>query len=150
MQCQLKEGAKKPMKHHESDAGFDLFALCEEKEMYTVWPKSRKVIHTGVSVKIPENYCGFIKPRSGLAVKFGIDVLGGVIDSGYTGELKVILYNSSNKRFFIKNHQKIAQLVCLPIMQCSEMEVVEELFNDSENQSRGKKGFGSSGDFEPI
>jgi dUTP pyrophosphatase len=122
---------------NETDAGIDICAA----EFATILPLSRKAISTGISVEIPGGYYGRIAPRSGLALKSGIDVMAGVVDSGYRGEIKVILYNTDNDRHFcIAPGDKIAQLI---IEKHYNFEFVEaSKLTDSE---RGEKGFGSSG-----
>ena len=96
--AKLEEDAKIPNKANSSDAGFDLYAI----EDVTIPSKSRALVKTGISMAIPENHVGLIWPRSGLAVKAGIDTLAGVIDSGYRGEVCIVLQNHSNHNYDIK------------------------------------------------
>ena len=98
------------------------------------------VFHTGLAMEIPEGYVGLIWPRSGLAVKNGIDVFAGVIDSGYRGEIKVCLYNSSDWNVDFKAGERIAQII-IQKLEYVEMLEVEHL----QDSSRGEGGFGSSG-----
>ena len=103
----------------------------------------RALISTGVAIAIPEGFAGFVQPRSGLALKHGITCLNtpGLIDSGYRGELKVLLINTDpNETFEVNKGERIAQLVIQKVEECNFQEV-EEL-PDSE---RGETGFGSSG-----
>jgi len=101
------------------------------------------LISTGVAIAIPEGFAGFVQPRSGLALKHGITCLNtpGLIDSGYRGELKVLLVNTDpSEAFEVNKGERIAQLVIKRVEEC-DFQVVEEL-PDSE---RGETGFGSSG-----
>ena len=135
----IKQDATIPTKAHENDAGFDLYALNTQGDN-TDLPTPIRIINTGIAMEIPEGYFGLIKPRSGLSAKEGIDVLAGVVDSGYRGEIKVVL-QSSNARGIrvIARGEKIAQIIILPLPQV-KLEIVEEL----EESERGEKGFGSS------
>lgn len=126
----------RPSKANPGDAGWDLRA----SEDTLIRPGFRSLVPTGAAVELPDGTAGFIWPRSGLAVKHGIDVLAGLIDSGYRGEIKVALVNHGAEAFVIERGDRIAQLVVAPI-NTDEAEFVDEL-NDSE---RSDKGFGSSG-----
>jgi dUTP pyrophosphatase len=133
----LKEDAKVPFRAHPTDAGADLFS----NEDCSISSGERKIVSTGISIEIPEGYYGRIAPRSGLAAKNGIDVLAGVIDSSYRGEIKVVLLNTDkNNDFAIKKNDKIAQLI-IEKHYNFEFEVVNSL----EETSRGTGGFGSTG-----
>lgn len=134
----LEEEALSPSYANPGDAGADLKAS-EDK---TVLSGQTEIIPTGVSVAIPKGYVGFITPRSGLAAKHGITVLNapGTIDSGYRGELKVILHNTSAEPFEIKKYERIGQLVIVPFVHAHFTPV--ESLDDSE---RGQGGFGSTG-----
>jgi len=132
--------AKPPKRANPMDAGADLHALGN----WTLWPGSRAVVNTGVSVAIPEGFYGQIAPRSGLAANYGVAVLGGVIDSGYRGEIRVILLNTETNTAAlpvrISNGDRIAQLIILPI-SLAEFSPVESL----PDTTRGESGFGSTG-----
>lgn len=131
----LDEGAIMPMKAHDSDAGFDLFA----RERKSVWRHSSEIFDTGVHIEIPKGYVGFLKSKSGLNIKH--DISGeGVIDSGYTGSIVCKLYNENINNYIVEKGDKIIQLVILPIPEV-ELELVDE-FKETE---RGNNGFGSSG-----
>lgn len=135
---QLSKDAKAPYKSRESDAGYDLFCI----EDVMVRAGERVGIKTGVAVAIPKGYVGLIWPRSGLAVKNGIDVLAGVIDSGYTGEIVVCLLNTDtfyDNPFKFKKGDKIAQIIFQPYLTFDLQEV-----QSLESTDRGTKGFGSS------
>jgi len=104
-----------PTKAHQSDAGFDLHALVSTGDP-TDLPISFRTIGTGIAMEIPEGYFGLIKPRSGLSTKEGIDVLAGVVDSGYRGEIKVVLQSSHARGVrMISRGEKIAQILILPL-----------------------------------
>jgi dUTP pyrophosphatase len=132
----LEEGAKMPTKAHDTDAGFDLYAPKD----FVVRCGSSATIDTGVHIEIPKGYCGFLKSKSGLNVKNGINGEG-VIDAGYTGSIVAKLYNHE-KTLHFKEGQKIIQIVFLPIP-----DVELELTNSFEATERGDNGFGSSGRF---
>ena len=132
----LTESAQMPFKAHRTDAGFDLFA----DEDAWVFAKQRQTIKTGISFDMPENMAGLIWPRSGLSVKKGIDVLAGVVDSGYRGEIMVCLYNTSDEDVEINNGDRIAQIIF------QEVPEVGITVTDSLGSSqRGSDGFGSTG-----
>ena len=134
----LNPEAQTPVRQHPDDAGLDLFSVED-----TVIPaQGRTVVGTGISVAIPKGYAGFIQPRSGLAAKRGITVLNtpGLIDSGYRGELLVILYNTNLYNYAeIGKGDRIAQLVILPVA-FPELVEVSEL----EKSDRGEGGLGST------
>ena len=122
------------------DAGADLVAA---ESVVLDAGGGRALISTGVAIAIPEGFAGFVQPRSGLALKHGITCLNtpGLIDSGYRGELKVLLVNTDpSEAFEVNKGERIAQLVIQKVEECDFQEV-EEL-PDSE---RGETGFGSSG-----
>lgn len=132
----LLERAKLPQRQHESDAGYDLSAY----EDGTILARSSLLVRTGVSMAIPMGFYGRVAPRSGLACKSGIDVGAGVIDSGYRGEIKVLLRNTSDLPFNFRAGERIAQLI---IEKChsATFEVVENL----DETERKSGGFGSTG-----
>lgn len=120
-----------------SDAGLDLCA----SEGCVIPSGHRTATPTGIALEIPEGYYGRVAPRSGLAVKHGIDVLAGVVDSGYRGEIKVVLLNTdSEKSFEIRRGDRIAQLI---IEKHYNFELEEA--SDLTDSDRGSLGFGSSG-----
>jgi dUTP pyrophosphatase len=134
----LREDAVVPSRAYAGDAGLDL-AACERVELP---PGERALVGTGLAVAIPDGHAGFVQPRSGLAVKHGITIVNtpGLVDSGYRGELKVILHNTdARETFVVERGMRIAQLVVVEIPGVDPVEV-EEL-PDSE---RGARGFGSS------
>ena len=134
----LHDDAVVPERAYAGDAGLDLVA-CEGAE---IGPGERAVVGTGLAVAIPEGHAGFVQPRSGLAAKHGITVLNtpGLIDSGYRGELRVILFNTDrSESFTVEPGMRIAQLVVMPLasLETAEVEVLP-------GTERGVRGFGSS------
>ena len=128
-----------PAYAHDDDAGCDLMSVQD----LIIEPGERAIVPTGLAVAIPEGHAGFIQPRSGLAAKNGISVVNGpgLIDSGYRGEIKVILINHDpRKSFHIKRCEKIAQLVIQKVAKAS-FNIVEDLYDTK----RGAGGFGSTG-----
>lgn len=127
---------------HTADAAADLVS----SSSYTIDPHSRVAVGCGLVVAIPRGYAGLIMPRSGLALKHGITVLNapGVIDSGYRGEVKVILYNSDKSHTYTVNSgDKVAQLMIIKLLNIRFME--EQESNLPKGDERGAEGFGSSG-----
>ena len=133
--CQLQPGAKLPQRAHASDAGADLFAL----ESCEIYPGEQKLVDTGVAVKIPRGFAGFIFNRSSQG-KQGITIPHsvGVIDADYRGNLKVLLKNISEDPYEISAGDRIAQLV----VQRVELPTFRDAWNDTQ---RGTGGFGSTG-----
>lgn len=134
----LTNTAKLPDKANLFDAGLDLY--CDEKEVVTLAPGQRKLFSTGISMAIPRGFVGLIWPRSGHAVKKGLDTMAGVIDSGYRNEIKVLLINESSSFQTIYPKDKIAQM----LLQHSPDFTPVSVDNLNET-SRGENGFGSSG-----
>lgn len=131
------ESAKLPFRSNSTDAGADLYSI----EEIRISPLSRVIVGTGISIEIPDNTYARIAPRSGLAAKYGIDVLAGVVDSGYRGEIKVVLYNTDKEKMFKVNiGDRIAQLI---IESCQITEIIE--VNNINDTTRSNNGFGSSG-----
>jgi dUTP pyrophosphatase len=135
----LKEEAVLPSRAHEGDAGLDLYA-CEPAH---IGPGERWGVGTGVGVEIPEGHAGLVLPRSGLARDHGIALVNapGLIDSGYRGELRVLLLNTDPAETFrVEPGDRIAQLVLTPIVtpEVAETSALTE-------SARGQGGFGSSG-----
>lgn len=119
-------------------AGYDLYST----DGFIIMPGHRVVVTTGVAVELPSGTYGRIAPRSGLAVKHGIDVLAGVVDQDYTGEIKVVLVNTDLRRaFMIRPGYRIAQLI---LENYTSADVVEVPY--VQETQRGDGGFGSTGD----
>jgi dUTP diphosphatase len=134
----LRDDAVVPSRAYAGDAGLDL-AACERVELA---PGARALVGTGLAVAIPAGYAGFVQPRSGLAAKHGITIVNtpGLVDSGYRGELKVILHNTDGREtFVVEPGMRIAQLVLLPVPGVDPVEVAELPASE-----RGERGFGSS------
>jgi dUTP pyrophosphatase len=134
----LREDATVPVRAYPGDAGLDL-AACER---VALGPGERAIVGTGLAVAIPEGYAGFVQPRSGLAARHGITIVNapGLVDSGYRGEIQVVLLNTDREETFTAEAgERIAQFVILPVPGISLREVGE--LPPSE---RGVRGFGSS------
>jgi dUTP pyrophosphatase len=134
----LRPGAEVPVGAYAGDAGLDL-ATCERVEL---GPGERAVVPTGIAVAIPEGYAGFVQPRSGLAARDGITVVNspGLIDSGYRGEIRVVLLNTDRERTWVASPgERIAQLVILAVPELAVCEV-----DELPQSERGARGFGSS------
>ena len=134
----LREDAVVPERAYEHDAGLDL-AACERVELA---PGERAMVPTGLAVAIPEGYAGFVQPRSGLAARHGITIVNtpGLVDSGYRGELQVVLLNTDEReRFVVEPGMRIAQLVIVPVPGVDPVEVDELPASE-----RGVRGFGST------
>lgn len=132
----LSEKAKIPSQATFSDAWYDLFSV----ESYELKPGERKLFKTNISTAIPHGYYWRIAPRSGLAYKHGIDVLAGVIDSGYRGDIGIILINFWTEDFVVNEWDKIAQFI---IEKCHYVEW-QEVTELPESQ-RGEWGYWSTG-----
>lgn len=132
----LSENATLPTQGSEYAAGYDLYAA----EQGVVPSECRLLIKTNISVSIPDGYYGRIAPRSGLAYKSGIDVMAGVIDADYRGDIGVILYNTDVKDFEFQKGDRIAQLI---IEKCHKVEWQE--VSELEDSVRSEGGFGSTG-----
>lgn len=136
MKIVLDKDAKMPTRAHDTDAGLDLYSM----EDTIVSAKESAVFDTGVHIELPPDTVGYIKGKSGLNVKHGIVVPDGTVDEGYTGSIRVKLYNLSGYDYKVNKGDKICQLVIHPILK-PELEVVDSLA-DTE---RGSGGFGSTG-----
>ena len=136
MKIILDEGAKMPTRAHADDAGLDLYS----RENRVIFPHSSATFNTGVHVEIPRGYVGMIKSKSGLNVKYGL-TSEGVLDCGYTGSIRVKLYNHSSEAYTVAAGDKISQLVIMPII-APELELVKAFGAETE---RGDNGFGSTG-----
>lgn len=134
----IEDGCPTPDFAHDGDAGMDL----RSKENVTIPPRGQALVKTGIRISIPNNYVAQVCSRSGLALKEGVFVLNapGIIDSGYRGEVGVILFNTTIHPYEVSVGDKVAQLVVQEVM-IPLWQVVEEL----DETSRGEGGFGSSG-----
>jgi len=127
-----------PRKAHPDDAAYDLRA----NTSITIAAGEIKLVKTGLFLELPNGYEAQVRPRSGLALKYGISVHNspGTIDAGYRGEVGVILFNASNNDFIVKRGERIAQMV---IQKLSPVELV--LVDELADSQRGSGGFGSTG-----
>jgi dUTP pyrophosphatase len=135
----LSAAARPPAQAHDGDAGYDLHAA----EAVTIEPGERASVGTGIAVAIPEGQAGLVIPRSGLAARHGISVVNapGLIDSGYRGEVRVLLLNTDRAEpFSVEPGDRIAQLVLVSV-ETPELEEVAAL----DETARGAAGFGSTG-----
>ena len=136
----LDKSLELPQRAKPGDAGLDLYAAIDAT---LEAGGGRALVPTGLAISIPEGYAGFVQPRSGLALKHGVTCLNtpGLIDSGYRGELKVILVNTDPAQAYeVKKGERIAQLVIQEVAQ-TRLKEVDEL----PSSSRGDGGFGSTG-----
>ncbi len=134
----IDPAAQLPSYAHPGDAGMDIRSI----EELTLAPGARALVHTGLVMQLPPNAEAQVRPRSGLALKHGVTVLNtpGTIDSGYRGEVGVILANFGQEPFVVEKGMKIAQIVVAPVEQAEIEEVLE-----TDATERGAGGFGSTG-----
>lgn len=134
----LRPEARMPTMANSGDAAFDLYSTIDR----ILRPGERVAVSTGLAIEIPKGYEGQVRPRSGLAMHNGVTTLNspGTIDSGYRGEVRVILINHGDEDFHIKRGMRVAQLAIRPVPRI-EFEEVDEL----EDSERGSGGFGSTG-----
>jgi len=130
--------ARIPAYAHEGDSGLDLYSV----EETVIEPGERKTVKTGLQISMPKGFEAQVRPKSGLASKFGVTVLNtpGTIDSGYRGEIMVIMANLGKETYKVEKGKKIAQMV---IAKVEEAEIEET--NSLEDSSRKEGGFGSTG-----
>jgi dUTP pyrophosphatase len=134
----IRPDAVLPSRAYDGDAGLDLPAV----EALVLGPGERAVVGTGLAVAVPDGHAGFVQPRSGLAAKHGITIVNapGLVDSGYRGEVKVVLLNTGDEPFQVEPGMRIAQFVVLPVATVEPVEVDELPATE-----RGERGHGSSG-----
>ena len=137
----LDEEIKSPSYAYETDSGFDLFSTIDT----ILEPLERVLIPTGLKIDIPENYEVQVRTKSGLAFNRGLMVLNspGTVDQGYTGEIKVILFNASSEQNKIEKGMKIAQAVVCPVINGKWVNLVRK--EKVESKDRNENGFGSTG-----
>ena len=134
----LRDDAVVPTRAYDGDAGLDL-ASCER---VVLEPGARATVGTGLAVAVPDGYAGFVQPRSGLAARNGITIVNapGLVDSGYRGELQIVLLNTdASEAFVVEPGMRIAQLVIVPVVLAEPTEVAE-----LPSTERNERGFGSS------
>jgi dUTP pyrophosphatase len=127
-----------PNRAHDTDAGLDI--CCSESVVIPA--REHVLVSTGIACEFPKNYVLKVENKSGRSMKYGLLVGGGIIDSGYRGEIKVILFNLSNNKIALGKGEKIAQLILYPIWYGNSVEV-----NELSDTIRGVDGFGSTGNF---
>ena len=137
----LNDDAKFPEYAYPSDSGFDLFST----EEVILQPFGRALVPTGIKLSIPEEFEIQVRPKSGLAINQGLTVLNtpGTVDSGYNGEIKVIIFNTNNITVSISKGTKIAQAVLCPVVNGKYVNLIQ--VDKVENGDRGDNGFGSTG-----
>jgi len=135
MRVTLEKGAYLPKRQHATDAGLDLYSPVA----VAIAPYSKRVIDTGVHVEIPTGCCGLLVSKSGLNCNHDITTTG-LIDEGYTGTIRVAMYNHSDKPYYVEIDDKISQLVIIPCIYPSV-----ELADHFAGGDRGDAGFGSTG-----
>ena len=133
----MNKDATIPVRSSEGAAGFDLYY---SGLSMSILPKEYAICETGIQMSLSPDLIGDIKPRSGLAVKYGIDTMAGVIDSDYRGEIKVVLINHGKETAFFRRGDRIAQLVVTNFYSD-----VQEVTEDLDTTARGVNGFGSTG-----
>ena len=132
----LHENAKLPSRGSDESAGLDLHTI----ESVIIPPKHRALLSTGIAMSMPLGYVGLIWPRSKLAAKMGIDVLAGVVDSDYRGEIMISLLNTGFNSVEIKSGDKVAQM----IIQKHHSDMQINIVDDLDNTMRGKSGVNST------
>lgn len=132
----MHEDMTTPFYAHEGDAAFDL----RSAEELVLKAGERYTVKSGLKVAIPKGYFGLIKDRSGYAHKKGIHCLAGVIDSGYRGEIGIVMINLGNEDFEITKDMKVAQMLIMPVVQANLVET-----DNLDESSRSESGFGSTG-----
>lgn len=145
--CKLRDNAKIPTRGSEWAAGYDLYACItingnDSEQSIAIMPGETKMVGTGISMSIPNDYFGAIFARSGLAAKHGLRPANcvGVVDSDYTGEIMVALHNDSNEPYYVSDGERISQLVIIPYLSVNFREV-----KNLNRTDRGDGGFGSTG-----
>lgn len=133
----LVDTAILPTKAHTGDLGYDLYA----QQPLAIFPGEVKLVSTGISIEFPEGYGALLRDRSSVATKQYLFVVAGVIDNGYTGEIKIALYNGGGDVAKIQEGTKIAQMILVPTVNFE----VEEVTETTSVDGRGDNGFGSTG-----
>ena len=133
----IQRDVKLPQYGHIADAGLDLFSSVD----FVLAEGQVEAIPTGIKIAVPEGYVGLVWDKSGVSLR-GVHRLAGVIDSGYRGEVKVVMINLSHEAFVIERGMKIAQMLVQPIAKVDIVEV-----DNLDETSRGEGGFGSTGKY---
>jgi dUTP pyrophosphatase len=137
----LSRDAECPEYALESDAGFDLKAL----EDASIYPFEQKSVRTGIAIEVPKGYVGIVRDRAGIVQKMNVHTVAGTFDSGFRGEVSVILVNMNDKTVEIEKGMRIAQIILIPIVRAN----ITEVKKLSETE-RGERSFGSTGMKEII
>jgi dUTP pyrophosphatase len=139
----IHEDALLPHYAHPGDSGMNVYSI----EEVSIAPGETRLVHTGLKIAVPGHYEAQLRPKSGLALQHGITLLNtpGTVDSGYRGEVCVIVINHGREAYHIQKHGKIAQLVICPVIRANIVEV-EQL----DETARGDGGFGSTGLTSPV
>jgi dUTP pyrophosphatase len=137
----ISKDAKNPEYVLESDAGFDL----SSNENVSFFPMEQKAVRTGIVIEIPKGYVGIVRDRAGIVQKMNIHTLAGTFDSGFRGEVSIMLVNMSDETTEIEKGMRIAQMILVPVVRAKISEVKQ-----MSKTPRGEKGFGSSGMKEVI
>jgi dUTP pyrophosphatase len=132
----MDKSVEAPCYAKQGDAAFDLRSS-EEK---LIKAGEKNTVKTGLRIAVPDGYCGLIWDRSGLAAKHGIHCLAGVLDSGYRGEIIVVLQNLAKEDFLVEKNMRMAQMLIQPVAAADLVEV-----DDLDDTERGSGGFGSTG-----
>lgn len=132
----ISKNAETPDYILDSDVGFDLKAI----EDVSLFPLEQKTVGTGIAMEIPEGYVGLVRDRAGIVQKMNVHTVAGTFDSGFRGEVSIMLVNMNDKTVEIEKGMRIAQIILLPVAR-AKIEEVKKL-SDTE---RGKKSFGSTG-----
>ena len=132
----LSKNAETPEYILGSDVGFDLKAI----EDVNLFPLEQKTVRTGIAMEIPEGYVGLVRDRAGIVQKMNVHTVAGTFDSGFRGEVSIMLVNMNDKTVGIEKGMRVAQIILLPVAR-AKIEEVKKL-SDTE---RGKKSFGSTG-----
>jgi dUTP pyrophosphatase len=135
----ISPGAKLPVYQHPGDAGMDLFAAEEIK----LEAGEVKAVPTGIKMAIPQGYVGLIWDKSGISLR-GLHRLAGVVDSGYRGEVRIVMVNLGKETHVFKQGQKVAQMLIQPVQAVEVLDVGE---GELDETVRGEGGFGSTGRF---
>lgn len=137
----ISKDAEAPEYALESDAGFDLKAL----ENVSIFPFDQKKVSTGIAIEVPEGYVGIVRDRAGIVQKMNVHTVAGTFDSGFRGEVSIMLVNMNDKTVEIEKGMRIAQIILVPIVKAKITEVKK-----LSSTERGDKGFGSTGMKEII
>lgn len=137
----ISKGAESPEYALPTDAGFDLKAI----ENVSIFPFDQKDVRTGIAIEIPKGYVGIVRDRAGIVQKMNVHTVAGTFDSGFRGEVSIMLVNMNDKTVEIEKGMRIAQIILLPIVKAKIVEVKK--LSETE---RGERSFGSTGMKEMV